>query len=365
MCAISSHAIEFEGRPARLVLAHDITEQRRLEEQLRQAQKMEAIGSLAGGVAHDFNNILLVIRGYSALLLERLERRAAARQRRADRQRRRARGRAHAPAARVQPPAGAAAARSIDLNAVVDETLELLERLIGEDIELESQLEPKLEPILVDRGQLEQVILNLAVNARDAMPRRRHADDPDRQRRARRGLRGRARGRRRRARTSLLQVTDTGTGMDAETQSRVFEPFFTTKEERHRARAGDRLRDRQAERRPHLGLQRAGHGHDLQALLPDARAPTRRRPEPRGRGHRSTGDETILLVEDDEMVRAARRRRRSSRTATPCSPPRAAPKRSRSPSDDGASIDLLLTDVVMPRHERPRARRDARRRGPT
>ncbi len=165
---VSSDAIEFDGRRAGLALAQDLTEQHRLEAQLRQAQKMEAIGNLAGGIAHDFNNLLLVIRGYSSILLKSLtdeKLRSSAEQ--IDNAARQASEFTHQLLAfsrqQVLRP------EVTDLNTVVTETLRMLHRSLGEAVHVESELEPALRPVLVDRGQIAQAVLNLAINARDSM----------------------------------------------------------------------------------------------------------------------------------------------------------------------------------------------------
>lgn len=213
----------FEG------VVENVTEWRALETQLRQAQKMEAVGRLAGGVAHDFNNLLMVIKGHSELLLERVAsdhadfRKIDQIKKAADR----AAGltRQLLAFSRMQ----VMQARVMDLNAIVTEMGKMLPRLIGEDIELSILIKPDLGRVKADPGQIEQIILNLAVNARDAMPdggkllietmnvvlddayARRHPPTVP-------------------GRFVMLAVTDTGVGMDAETQAHIFEPFFTTKE---------------------------------------------------------------------------------------------------------------------------------------
>ena len=210
------------------LFAEDITERRKLEQQLRQSQKMEAIGRLAGGVAHDFNNLLMVICGYSEFLLERVGSDLKLR----------------VPAQEIANAADRAtsltrqllafsrkqmlAPKLVDLNAIVTENLKMLTRMIGEDIELVMVPGGELGVVKADPGQIEQVIMNLAVNARDAMPQggkltietaninideeyaRSHSPIPVGQ-------------------YVMLAISDTGVGMDAETQSHMFEPFFTTK----------------------------------------------------------------------------------------------------------------------------------------
>jgi PAS domain S-box-containing protein len=208
--------------------AEDVTERRALELQLRQAQKMEAIGRLAGGIAHDFNNLLMVISGYSEFLLERIGPNPAVR----------------GPAQEISNAATRATSltrqllafsrqqmltpKVFDLNAVVTESSRMLDRLIGEDIDLVILPDTDLGMVKADPGQIEQVIMNLAVNARDAMPKggelkietanvsldnsyaRLHAPvEP--------------------GNYVMLAISDTGAGMDAELQSHIFEPFFSTK----------------------------------------------------------------------------------------------------------------------------------------
>ena len=300
---LTAHGLLFDERPARLVLAQDITERRVLENQLRQAQKMEAVGRLAGGVAHDFNNLLTAIIGYADLLsvgslrepacqndLDEI-RKAAERASSLTRQLL-----AFSRQQILQP-------RVLDLNQVVSDMGNLLHRLIGEHIELRTSPAIRLDPVHVDAGQIEQVILNLALNARDAMPRggkltietaNVHLDDAY--------ARGHVA-----VKTGpyvMLAVSDTGVGMSAETQARLFEPFFTTKE---------------LGKGTGLGLSTVygivkqsggniwaysvlGKGTTFKVYLPRADGPA----EPATSqvvASTTGGSETILLVEDDEVVR--------------------------------------------------------------
>ena len=210
------------------LFTEDVTERRALEQQLRQAQKMEAIGRLAGGIAHDFNNLLMVISGYSEFLLERLAHDAPLR----------------APAQEIANAAQRAtsltrqllafsrkqmlAPKIIDLNAIVTENLKMLNRVIGEDIDLEMVPGADLGAVKADPGQIEQVIMNLAVNARDAMPQggkltiqTANATLDENYARFHDPVKP--------GEYVMLAIHDTGSGMDAETQSHIFEPFFTTK----------------------------------------------------------------------------------------------------------------------------------------
>ena len=329
-----------------------LAERERLEQQLRQAQKMEAIGSLAGGVAHDFNNILTVIRAASSLLDARARRASdAARARAADRPRRR----------RARPSSRSSCSRSaasrcckpesVDLNAVVDETLAAARPRDRRGHPARRPASGRaLEPVLVDRGQLEQVILNLLVNARDAMPERRHARHPHR----------RTSSSRTRSRTEHVEL---GPG-----------PYVVLAGHRHRRRHGRgdaRARSSSRSSPPRtegtgLGLatvygivtQSGGHicvdsepgqGTHVQGLLPGRRRRSAAAPPaPADRRRRCAGSETVLLVEDASSC-ARSSPRCSSRTATRCCAAvdgdRGARARGRAPG----AIDLLLTDVVMPR----------------
>jgi PAS domain S-box-containing protein len=210
------------------LFTEDVTERRMLEQQLRQSQKMEAVGRLAGGIAHDFNNLLMVISGYSEFLLDRLGPEPALR----------------APAQEIASAAGRAtsltrqllafsrkqmmAPKILDLNGIVTENLKMLTRMIGEDIDLVMVPAAGLGAVRADAGQIEQVIMNLAVNARDAMPsggkltiETSNVSLDEEYARFHAPLRP--------GDYVMLTISDTGLGMDAETQSHIFEPFFTTK----------------------------------------------------------------------------------------------------------------------------------------
>jgi PAS domain S-box-containing protein len=226
---LSGRAIRDEDDSTTFELfAEDVTEHRALEQQLRQSQKMEAVGRLAGGIAHDFNNLLMVISGYCEFLLEKIGPDAVLR----------------APAQEIANAAERAtsltrqllafsrkqmlAPKVLDLNAVVTENLKMLTRLIGEDIDLVMVPATELGPVKADPGQIEQVILNLAVNARDAMPHggkltieTSNVTLDESYARYHAGVRP--------GEYVMLAISDTGSGMDADTQSHIFEPFFSTK----------------------------------------------------------------------------------------------------------------------------------------
>src|SRR5579871_1225099 len=225
---LSGRPIEDEAISSYEVVAEDITEHRMLERQFRQAQKMEAIGRLAGGIAHDFNNLLMVISGYTQILLQELQddsplRKAATEiEKAADRAASLTRQLLAFSRKQVLSP------KVLDLNALVLDNLKMLPRLIGEDIEVISVTGSDLGRIKADPGQVAQVILNLAVNARDAMPQGGKiiietanitVDESYTLKRASMPA----------GDYVMLAISDTGAGMDAETQSHIFEPFFTTK----------------------------------------------------------------------------------------------------------------------------------------
>src|SRR3990172_4516954 len=230
VCAdVSASLVPVPGEPVVLAIARDVTERNRLERQFQQAQKMEAVGQLAGGVAHDFNNLLTAILGYSELLLQTLPEDDGRRQ----------------DVEEIQKAGQSAGALTrqllafsrkqilepvvLDLNAVVANLDRMARRLIGEDIEVITRLDPALGRVKTDAGQIEQVLLNMAVNARDAMPEGGkltietgtvELDEQYAQSHA-----GAAAGRH-----VMIAVSDTGHGVDEQTQSHLFEPFFTTKE---------------------------------------------------------------------------------------------------------------------------------------
>ena len=297
---VASHAIDFRGHQACVVIAEDVTESERLRVQLQQSQRLESLGQLAGGVAHDFNNLLAVILGYAKFIERRAEpgtRDAARRDR--DPQGRRARQPltrqllAFARREVVRP-------RVLDLTGVVLEMEQLLRRTLGEHVVLNTCLAPDLWPIMADHGQLEQVLLNLAVNARDAMPDggtltldTENVEVDAAYASTRPDVRP--------GRYARLRVSDTGVGMDRATAARAFEPFFTTKAkgEGTGPRPGHRARHRR--RRPAGSVQiysEPGQGTTFTILLAaDRRArpgggrqrrgparPRRRRDDPRRRG---------------------------------------------------------------------------------
>ncbi|HEV2671991.1 MAG TPA: MASE1 domain-containing protein [Gemmatimonadales bacterium] len=329
-----------------MLIAADLTEMRRLEVQYRQAQKMEAVGRLAGGIAHDFNNLLTAILGTTGLLLE--DRHLAPQMQldvhEIEKAAKRAAGLTRQllvfSRQQVLEP------RLLDLNAVVRDLERMLGRLIGEDVEVHTKLAAELGTVLADQGQLQQAIVNLVVNARDAMPKGGRvtietADvelDP-RQLEAS-------------ALTQpgsyvLLAVHDTGAGMDAATKARLFEPFFTTKEPGHGTGLG--LATVYSIVKQSSGYiwaySELGQGATFKIYLPRvAGAPQAVTPS---LATLAVGSETVLVVEDQAEVRALTTRILEARGYTVLA------------AENGSAaaqladrylkrIDLLLTDVVMP-----------------
>lgn len=326
----------------------DVSDELRLEQQLREAVKMEAIGRLAGGVAHDFNNILTVITGYAEMLAESvsddeaLSADAEEILRAAD----------HASALTNQLLVFSRHTPSnpepIDLNDVVIRLQKMLRRVIGEDVHLVTRTTPDLACVRADPAKVEQVLLNLAVNARDAMPDGGtliiETADVELDGSYAGTHMGVAPGR-----YIMLAVSDTGTGMDAETRSRLFEPFFTTKEKGKGTGLG--LSTVYGIVKQFNGeiwvYSEPGEGTTFKIYLPivdDAvtPAPVRVEPEPA-----SGGVETVLLVEDDSGVRKLVRSVLESQgyRVIEAADPLTALELSRNTPD---TIDLLLTDVVMP-----------------
>jgi two-component system, cell cycle sensor histidine kinase and response regulator CckA len=344
--------LDFAGRPARLVLAHDVTAQRHLEEQLRQSQKMEAVGQLAGGIAHDFNNLLTAILGSTQLLLHNIP---PGDPRREDAEEIKLAGLRAAELTRqllAFSRRQVLAPKVLDLNAVVANIERMLRRLLGEDIELVTSLDPGAGAVNADPGQLEQVLLNLAVNARDAMPAggrlsietarfTLHEEHVERRHRMPPGD------------YACLVVTDTGVGMDDATQAHLFEPFFTTKEVGKGTGLG--LATVYGIVKQSGGYiwvySEPGRGTTVKVYLPRVRGatePAAPPPHPAAPPREVRGGhETVLLVEDAAPVRALARRSLEAcgyRVLDASDGPTALELSAR----HGEAIDLLVTDVVMP-----------------
>jgi PAS domain S-box-containing protein len=299
-----AHDLVFDDRPALLVQVSDVTERKELEKQLRQAQKMEAVGQLAGGLAHDFNNLLTALLGYGDLMMQKLRPEDPLREdlagilqvgERASTLTRQLLAFSRKQA--MQP-------RVVDFNALVANMVRLLQRLISADIDLVTQLAPDGCMVTADPGQLEQVLLNLIVNARDAMPMggkltvaTATVDLDESYARTRPGVRPGPHVR--------LWVSDTGCGMTEEIKAHLFEPFFTTKEPGKGTGLG--LATVYSIVKHSLGQievdSEPGRGTRFQVFWPAVReGPSRATgaaaaPRPRG------GSETVLLVEDDDVLR--------------------------------------------------------------
>jgi len=344
----SAELIELEDVPHVLVLTTDVTERRQLEDQLRQAGKMEAVGQLAGGVAHDFNNILTAILGYADLLAEGLP---AADQRREDLDEiRKAAQRAAAltrqllafSRKQVLEP------RALDVNVLVDNMDKMLRPILGENVELRAMPAPELHSVRADPNQIEQVILNLAVNARDAMPKGGKLTietanvDLDEHYAARHAtvVPGPH---------VMLAVSDTGTGMDAATQARIFEPFFTTKDPGRGTGLG--LATVYGIVKQSGGTiwvySELGQGTTFKIYLPALDAPAERVGRPSAPMLGLMGTETILVVEDDEQLLHVAHRALEARGYTVLTAGRgdAALETARGHS---GPIHLLLSDVTIP-----------------
>ncbi len=284
-------------------ITRDVSDRKLLEKQLQQAQKMEAIGQLAGGIAHDFNNLLSVINGHCELLDEHLAPNDRSRQnceqikKAGERAARLTRQLLTFSRQQVLEPT------VLNLNAVVVDLEKMLKRVIGEDVEFRISLDSRLGPVKADRGQVEQVLMNLVVNARDAMPNGGRLvietsnvvlDDEFAQQR---GYPQRS--------YVELSVTDDGIGMDADTQARIFEPFFTTKEVGKGTGLGlSTVYGAITQSGGHIEvLSRVGEGTTFKIYLPTVKEPVREQ-KPKTRVERRMGSlETILLVEDEDALR--------------------------------------------------------------
>jgi PAS domain S-box-containing protein len=337
-----------DRKPVRMIGSMvDISERQVLEEQLRQSQKMEAIGRLAGGVAHDFNNLLTVIGGSAAFLLEDME---EADPRRTDVEEIRAA--THQAASLTQQLLAFSRRqvrqpRRIDVNAVVAAMRKMLRRLIPEHIEIVTSLTSLPWTVEADPGQLEQALINLAVNARDAMPSGGRLTIATENATTSTPVAG-AHGAIASGEYVLLAVTDSGIGMDASIQRRIFEPFFTTKEAGRGTGLGlSTVYSIVSQSGGHITVESApGRGTRFSIYLPrvsDAEAPAPAdSPRPA-----SAGSETVLVVEDEAEVRSLVRRtlERAGYRVLVAADGAEAAQTLRQRADE---IDVLLTDVVLP-----------------
>lgn len=337
-----------QGEPVRAVgISQDMTERRTMEEQFQQAQKMEAVGRLAGGVAHDFNNLLTAMLGYSELLLADV---GQGDPRRADILEIQKAGTRAAGLTRqllafsrkqiIEPTL-------LDVNVIVADMRGMLARLIGEDVTIVVRLQPELAEVMADRGQVEQIVMNLAINARDAMPRggtltieTANVELDEHYAKIHRGVRP--------GLYVVLTVSDTGVGMTTEVKARLFEPFFTTKE---------------AGKGTGLGMatvygivtrfggtvnvySELGKGTSLKVYFPrtDVAASVAVTLPQQHQPH--VGTQTVLVVEDEEGVRELAKRLLQRQGYTVLVAGRA--DEAVRIFDEHPTIDVLLTDVVMP-----------------
>jgi PAS domain S-box-containing protein len=344
----SSEIIEVGGHKCMISILRDMTEQKSLENQLRQSQKMEAVGQLSGGIAHDFNNMLGVIIGYSEVIAERLAENDPLQKK----------------CEQITKAAQSAASltrqllafsrqqvlepKFLDLNSIVRNMEKMLRRLIGEDISFTTALGPTLGSIKADQGQIEQVIINLVVNARDAMPH----------------------GGKLRIETTavelsgeyskkhlpqlpgsyvLLTVSDTGVGMDTETQLHIFEPFFTTKEVGKGTGLGlSTVYGVVRQSDGHIWVySEPGQGTTFKVYLPRTGQAAEVTKSTNRMARTLRGTETVLLVEDEEALRELTRSLLTDQgyKVLEASRPERAIEIAR---QFEGTIHLLLTDMVMP-----------------
>jgi two-component system, cell cycle sensor histidine kinase and response regulator CckA len=336
-----------EGRVVGLaVVVRDIRERRNLEAQFRQAQKMEAVGRLAGGVAHDFNNLLTVINGYCAMLLENAALGAPGHRELIEIATAGERASTLVHRLMAFSRKQVCAPRAADLNAIVRDMEGLLRRLIGEDVHLRTALDDDLGTVMVDVGQIEQVIVNLAVNARDAMPRGGRLVIETR------GVDVDEEFARRRPEVTpgpyvLLAVTDDGCGMDEETRSHLFEPYFTTKGRRGTGLGLSTVHGIVRQAGGHIeAYSEPSRGTTFRIYLPRHDAPAEEAATVRPPAPLARGTETIVLAEDDEAIRNLARRVLEASGYTVIATRDGAEALARCETHAG-EIDLLITDVVM------------------
>ncbi len=346
---LSAGLIELGGEPCILAVTNDITEQIRLEEQLRQAQRMEAVGQLTGGIAHDFNNLLTAILGFTHLMQAQLspedplyeftERILYSGERAASLT---SQLLAFSRKQIIQP-------RVLDLNTVIPDMDEMLQRIIGEDVELRTVLAPDLWPVNMDPTQVEQIIVNIAVNARHAMPRGGQltfevsnavldedavADRPETEP----------------GEYVQLAITDTGVGMSDEVMAQIFEPFFTTREVGQGTGLGlssvyGIVKQNHGDIWVH---SQVGQGTTFKIYIPRAAWQATLSPSDRDQAaDLSRGTETVLVVEDDPNVRdlIASMLRMQGYTVLEAAH---APEALRLADEHGGDLHLLLSDLVLP-----------------
>lgn len=340
--------VEVGGERFVLAIGRDVTEQRSLEQQLRQAQKMEAVGRLAGGVAHDFNNVLTAIFGYAELVAEEFPPGSPV----------------HEDLGEIRKAATRAAGLTrqllafsrqqvlepvvLNLNDLVEDVDKMLRRLTGEDVEFRFALDPAIGNVRADAGQLQQVLLNLVVNSRDAMPQggklliettNAELDEAYAQEHVPVVPGSYVR----------LAVSDTGVGMDAETISHIFEPFFTTKEKGQGTGLGlSTVYGIVKQSGGYVWVySELGKGTTFKIYLPRVDAPATSVPGTPSNDVKLTGTETILVAEDDEILRPLAEGLLRKLGYTVLSAANAVGALTLARQHQGA-IHLLIADVVMP-----------------
>jgi two-component system cell cycle sensor histidine kinase/response regulator CckA len=346
---ISGRAVSSADEPADVLeaIAEDVTDRRALEDQFRQAQKMEAVGRLAGGVAHDFNNLLMVISGYAEVMLAKLVEehplrdKAVAIQQASDR------------ATTLTRQLLAFSRKQllelkvVDVNTIVEDMERLLRPLIGENVRLSTKLAPEAGHTRADAGQLEQVLMNLVVNAKDAMPKggklticTENIVLDETHRREQTFIRP--------GNYVVLSVSDTGMGMNKETQSRIFEPFFTTKEKGKGTGLGlSTVYGIVKQTGGYVMVQsEEGRGTTFQIYLPRVEEAAEIHAAPVARAAVG-GTETVLLVEDEESVRQLVRETLISKGYRVIEAEHGEAGLAAAAKHQG-KIDLVITDVVMP-----------------
>jgi PAS domain S-box-containing protein len=346
---VHTHGVTIDGRAARLAVIRDVTETRRLQAQLLQAQKMEAVGQLAGGIAHDFNNLLTVIGGNAELAQLEEDLPQGACQALADIRDACDRAASLTRQLLVFGQKQAARQEDVELNGLVRGMERMLRRVVPENVRMDFRLAARPLTVHADPSQLEQVVLNLAVNARDAMPRGGTLVIETLE-----GAMGEGPGAEPVHPAALLAVTDTGAGMDAATLARIFEPFFTTKGSKGTGLGLATV----------YGIVRQCHGTVDVTSEPgegtrfELRLPLRPDSgrldwvESGAEPERASRTATILLVEDDVAIRELARRALAGQghTVLVAEDPPAALALAR---DGDHPIDLLVTDVVMPEMSGP------------
>ncbi len=345
--------VSLSGQRCVIGMGVDISERKRLEQQFFLSQKLEAVGKLAGGVAHDFNNLLTAILGSSELLLAELD---LDDPRRADVEEVARAGQRAASLTRqllafgrrqmMQP-------RILDLNQVVADISNMLQRLIGEDVELVTVLGPELSSVTADPGQIEQVIVNLAVNARDAMPGGGRLVIETANIDLQRGYTWESEVVRA-GPYVMITVSDTGQGMDEVTLARVFEPFFTTKGQGKGTGLGlSTAYGIIKQSGGHMFVNSApSRGSTFKVYLPAVDEPAQPLTSPEDEAPLSRGSETVLLVEDEDAVRRVLRKELERHGYTILEAA-GGEEALRIASSEAETIQLLVTDVVMPQMSGP------------